>query len=142
MLGLQNECQKIVYRIHPSFGYVYLTPIGLFLVLIIENLKVELLADHNMDDPTLPDDPELVVLYGQLLYITHVTLLKDQKLKIKADCEALLIGPVLQGCKRRCFSETSMVHQHRSNANGQYLNHSMCSWACLYLWNTKQMGHP
>ena len=55
-----------------------------------ENLKVELLADRNMDDPTLPDDPELVVLYGQLLYIAHVTLPKDQKLKIKEDCEALL----------------------------------------------------
>lgn len=90
MLGLQNECQKIVYGIHHSFGYVCLTPIGLCLVLIIETLKVELLADRNMDDPTLPDDPELVVLYGQLLHIAHVTLPKDRKLKIKEDCEVLL----------------------------------------------------
>ena len=74
-----------------SFIWVCLShPNWLFLVLIIENLKVELLADCNMDNPTLPDDPELVVLYGHLLYIAHVTLPKDQKLKIREDCEALL----------------------------------------------------
>jgi hypothetical protein len=62
----------------------------LCLVLIIEILQVELLVDRNMDDPTLPDDPELVVMYGQLLYIAHVTLPKNQKLKVEEDCEALL----------------------------------------------------
>jgi hypothetical protein len=46
----------------------------LHLVLIIENIQVGLLVDRNMDDPTLPDDPELVVMYGKLLYIAHVTL--------------------------------------------------------------------
>jgi hypothetical protein len=63
---------------------------SLTFVLTIEMLQVELLVDRNMDDPTLPDVPELVVLYGQLLYIAHVTLPKNRKLKVEEDCEALL----------------------------------------------------
>jgi hypothetical protein len=52
--------------------------------------QVELLVDRNTEDSTLPDVPELVVLYGQLLYIVHITLPKSKKLKVQEDCEVLL----------------------------------------------------
>ena len=46
--------------------------------------------DRNADDRRLPDDPELRVLYGQLLYIARVTLPATEDIGLRRDCDALL----------------------------------------------------
>jgi hypothetical protein len=48
------------------------------------------LVDHNAHDPTLPDDPGLQVYYGQLQYVTHVTLPANRRIRLREDCDVLI----------------------------------------------------
>ena len=48
------------------------------------------MVDHNAHDATLPDDPGLQVYYGQLLYVTCVTLPANRKIWLAEDCDILL----------------------------------------------------
>jgi hypothetical protein len=47
-------------------------------------------VDRNTDDPELPDEPELQVFYGQLLYIARITLPANRKIKMHQECDVLL----------------------------------------------------
>ena len=53
--------------------------------------------DRNADDPALPDDPQLRVYYGQLLYIARVTLPANDEIRLRKDCDVLL--GIVQLCK-------------------------------------------
>jgi hypothetical protein len=53
-------------------------------------IQVELWADRNAHDAALPDDPGLQVYYGQLLYVTRVTLPANRKIRLAEDCDVLL----------------------------------------------------
>jgi hypothetical protein len=54
-------------------------------------------VDRNADDPALPDEPELQVFYGQLLYIARVTLPANRKIQMRRECDVLL--GIVQLCK-------------------------------------------
>ena len=56
-----------------------------------------MLADRNADDPNLPDVPQLIILYGQLLYIARVTLPATMEVSLNEKCDVLL--GLVQLCK-------------------------------------------
>lgn len=53
-------------------------------------MKVELWVDRNAGNAALPDDPELQVIYGQLLYVARVTLPATRKIRLGEGCDILL----------------------------------------------------
>ncbi|KIM21216.1 hypothetical protein M408DRAFT_110138, partial [Serendipita vermifera MAFF 305830] len=60
-------------------------------------VRVELLADSNAHDASLPDVPQQQVYYGQLLYVVHVSLKKDSLPGVTKE-EPAILG-IVQWCE-------------------------------------------